>query len=150
MILDTLCQSASCLRLGPRFVAGFEWLAGFSPTTPDGRYDIAGDDTFALVQSYYTVEPAQKKYESHRIYADIQYVAEGAELIYYAPTAGLTPAIPYDETKDCLFYVDSTSASPLLLEPGSFAIFFPQDAHKPGCVHQDASRIKKVVIKVRL
>jgi beta-galactosidase beta subunit len=28
--------------------------------------------------------------------------------------------------------------------------FLPQDAHEPGCVHQDASRIKKVMIKVRL
>jgi YhcH/YjgK/YiaL family protein len=150
MILDTLSQAAPYQLLGPRFSAGFKWLAEFSPATADGRYDIDGDDVFALVQSYDTVPATEKKYESHRIYADIQYVAEGLELIYYAPTASLRPTMAYDEVKDCLLYSDPAVATPLVLEPGTFAIFFAQDGHKPGCLHKAADRIRKVVIKVRL
>jgi biofilm protein TabA len=150
MILDTLSQSASYQPLGSRFVAGLKWLGEFSPATADGRYDIDGDDVFALVQSYDTVPPAEKKYESHRVYADIQYIAEGWEVIYYAPTAGLVPRMTYDETKDYLLYSDPAAATPLFLAPSSFAIFYAQDGHKPGCVHKTAARIKKVVVKVRL
>ena len=150
MILDTLDQAGPYRRLGPRFASGLDWLTTFSPTLADGRYDVAGDDVFALVQSYTTVPPAQKKYESHRVYADIQYVAEGSELVYYAPVAALSPTTAYDEAKDCLLYLDPPAATPLLLAPGSFAIFYPQDAHKPGCAHEGAGRIKKVVIKARL
>lgn len=150
MILDTLSQSASYQTLGPRFAAGLAWLAEFSPATADGRYDIAGDEVFALVQSYDTVPPSEKKYESHRVYADIQYIADGAEVIYYAPTAGLAPTMAYDETRDCLLYSDPAAATPLFMAPGCFAIFYAQDGHKPGCVHLAASRVKKVVVKVRL
>lgn len=150
MILDTLSQSALYRQLGPRFAAGLNWLEKFSDATADGRYDIDGDDVFALVQSYDTLPAAEKKYESHRVYADIQYMARGTELIYYAPIAGLQPVTAYDEVKDFMLYADPAAATPLLLERGSFAIFYAQDGHKPGCVHRAAERIKKVVVKVRL
>src|SRR5688572_2026405 len=120
MILDTLSQSASYQWLGPRFAAGLKWLGEFSPATADGRYDIEGDDVFALVQSYDTVPSADKKYESHRVYADIQYIVEGSEVIYYAPTAGLVPTMAYDETKDYLLYSDPIVATPLFMAPGRF------------------------------
>lgn len=150
MILDTLSQSASYQQLGPRFAAGLKWLEEFSSATADGRYDIDGDNVFALVQSYDTVPPADKKYESHRVYADIQYIVEGSEVIYYAPTAGLVPTMAYDATKDCSLYADPAAATPLFMAAGRFAIFYAQDGHKPGCVHNMASRIKKVVVKARL
>jgi YhcH/YjgK/YiaL family protein len=150
MILDTLSQFASYQQIGLRFVAGFKWLATFSPTSADGRCDIDGDNVFALVQSYDTVPSLEKKYESHRVYADIQYVADGSELIYYAPTVGLQVTKAYDEVKDYQLYSDPAAATPLLLEPGMFAIFYAHDGHKPGCLHRAATRIKKVVIKVRL
>src|SRR5687768_2776721 len=139
MILDTLSHSASYRQLGSRFVAGLKWLEEFSPATADGRYDIDGDHVFALVQSYDTVPPTEKKYESHRVYADIQYIAEGSEVIYYATIAGLVPTTAYDETKDCLLYSDPAAATPLFMAPGRFAIFFAQDGHKPGCVHNGVS-----------
>lgn len=150
MILDTLSQSVPYRQLGPRFAAGLDWLEKFSDATADGRYDIDGDHVFALVQSYDTVPAAEKKFESHRVYADIQYVARGTEVIYYAPIAGLQPVTAYDEVKDFALYSDPTAATPLLLERGSFAIFYAHDGHKPGCVHRVAERIKKVVVKVRL
>lgn len=150
MVLDTLSQSASYQQLGPRFAAGLKWLGEFSPAMADGRYDINGDDVFALVQSYDTVPLAEKKFESHRVYADIQYIAEGSEVIYYAPTADLVPTMVYDEARDCILYTDPAAATPLLMGPGRFAVFYAQEGHKPGCIHDAASRVKKVVVKVRL
>jgi YhcH/YjgK/YiaL family protein len=150
MILDTLDRAPTYRSLGPRFAAGLEWLAKFQATTPDGRYDIARDDVYALVQSYDTVPAAEKRYESHRSFADIQFVAIGSEVIHYAPTGGLAPVTSYDAQNDFELYADPAASTPLHLAPGTFAIFYPQDGHKPGCTNGATCRMKKVVIKVRL
>lgn len=150
MVIDTLSEAGHYSSLGPGIAAGLTWLAAFSPETPDGRYDINGDDVYALVQSYDTVPPGEKKYESHRVYADIQYVAIGTEVIHYAPLNRLSAVTVYDSPKDFLLYGDPTVSTPLQLTPGTFAIFYPQDGHKPGCVNGAPCRMKKVVIKVRV
>ena len=150
MILDTLQASAPYRELGPRIARGLDWLKHFSPDSPDGRVDIDGDDVFALVQSYDSVPPAEKQYESHRTYADIQYVASGDEVIYYAPTTSLHAVTVHDPKKDFTLYADPIVSTPLQLGPGNFAIFLPQDGHKPGCISGAACRIKKVVIKARV
>ncbi|WP_250694922.1 YhcH/YjgK/YiaL family protein, partial [Escherichia coli] len=31
-----------------------------------------------------------------------------------------------------------------------YPIFFPQDVHRPGCIMQTASEIRKIVVKVAL
>jgi len=150
VILDTLPHAAFSHALGPRFAAGLEWLATFSPDAADGRQDIDGDNVFALVQSYDTVPAAEKKFEAHHTHVDIQYVARGTEVIHYAPIAHMQPVMEYDAVKDYLLYADPAISTPLHLGPGSFAIFHPQDGHKPGCISGASCRIKKVVIKVRI
>lgn len=151
MILDNLSNASVYRQLGPRIARGFAWLAEFSPQTADGRYEIDGDNIYALVQSYDTSAPEQKKYESHRTYLDIQFVVDGAETIHYAPVEKLRPVMEYDATKDYLLYADAPGSTPLHLGPGSFAIFYPGDGHKPGChAGGAATRIKKVVIKARV
>ena len=150
MILDTLQSCSPYRELSPRIARGLDWLKHFSPDSPDGRVDLDGDELFALVQSYDSVPPADKQYESHRTYADIQYVVSGDEEIYYAPTAALRAVTIYDPQKDFILYADPVVSTPLHLGPGSFAIFFPPDGHKPGCISGATGRVKKVVLKVRV
>ena len=151
MISDLISHASHYSTLGPRFAAGLKWLSAFSRETADGRYDIDGDHVYALVQSYTTVPASEKKYESHRLHADIQFIAAGAESILYVPTDALTAETAYDSQKDYLLYADpEVAATPLAMEPGRFAIFLAHDGHKPGCVAGSPSSIKKVVIKVRL
>jgi len=150
MIYDTLAECPAYLGLSPGFAAGLKWLLGFNVATSDGRYDIDGDNVYALVQSYDTVSAAHKKYESHRLFADIQYVAQGDEVIHYAATAQLQPVMAYDAQKDYLLYADASASTPLAMGPDRFAIFYPHDGHKPGCENGTICRMKKVVIKVRV
>jgi biofilm protein TabA len=149
MILDTFDRHSLYQSLSPKLARGLRWIAGYSAEMPDGRYEIAGQDAFALVQSYETVGAAERKYESHRNHIDIQYVAAGTEVIYYAPVERLLPTTEYQAEKDFMLYADPATTTPLHLAAGSFAIFYPQDGHKPGCVNGAPSRIRKVVIKVR-
>jgi biofilm protein TabA len=122
MILSSLTFGNRYAQVHPGFGEGLKFLRQFSPETKDGRYDLGGDDLFALVQSYSTDLPAQKGFESHRTYIDIQFIV----------------------------YKDSKMATALSLRAGDLAVFFPEDGHKPGCVLGEPGFIKKVVLKVRV
>lgn len=150
MIFDTLKDSVINGSLGPRFTTGLQWLAQLPPGLPDGRVDLEGDNVYALVQSYDTVPATEKHFESHRAYADIQFIVEGTEVIHYAPVANLTPLNGYNTEKDFLLYADPAVSTPLHCPRGTFAIFHPHDGHKPGCTSGASCFVRKVVIKVRL
>jgi biofilm protein TabA len=150
MILDLITNSAQYETLDPHLALGLAYLRDFDADTPDGRVDLVGDDLFALVQSYDTAPATEKRFEAHRRYADIQYVAAGRERILYLPVDGLQVESPYEAATDLEFFREPAASSSLLLEPGSFAVFHPQDAHKPGCMAGGRERVKKVVVKVRV
>jgi uncharacterized protein, YhcH/YjgK/YiaL family len=150
MILDSLAQASLYRPLGPRFAAGLDWLLRLDLSLPDGRYAIEGDDVYALVQSYETQPAGEKRFESHRVYADIHYIVSGMERIDHAFQPELTPITDYDESKDFLLYADPAAATSLRLGVGSFAVFLPADAHRPGCTWEKTSQMRKVVVKVRV
>jgi YhcH/YjgK/YiaL family protein len=150
MILTTLAEADAYASLHPGIAEGLAWLRGFDPATPDGRYDIDRDDVFALVSSYDTGPATEKRFETHRVYLDLQYVARGAERILHTPVAGLDVEVPYDAAKDIVFYAEPKVSSSLLMHEGALAFFHPGDAHKPGCMAGGRDAVKKVVVKVRL
>ncbi|MBD0320081.1 MAG: YhcH/YjgK/YiaL family protein [Gemmatimonadetes bacterium] len=150
MILTTLADSAPYEALGPRIAAGLAWLRSMDPAIADGRHDIDGNDVFALVATYDTVPGTEKRLETHVRHIDLQYVAEGHERILHAPAAALTVETPYDQAADITFYAEPPFASSLLMRPGDLAIFFPDDAHKPGCMAGGRHTVRKVVVKVRI
>ena len=149
MIYDALTHAALYRDLGPRFAAAFDFLAAFDPATPVGRISLDGDNLFALVQSYSTAPAATKPFESHRTYADLQFVAAGEELIYTATLDRLQVTTPYSATNDAALYAGPDD-TPLRLRSGDFSILFPQDGHKPCCSSLAPVAVKKIVIKVRL
>src|ERR1035438_9429730 len=71
MISDTLEQCRRYTSLSPRFAAAFEFLEKLPANQPIGRYDIDGDNSFAMVQAYTTKPLDQAKFETHRQYIDI-------------------------------------------------------------------------------
>ena len=147
MIIDSLRQVHLYAALNPRFPAAFEFLRSASlPLLPEGRYEVEGSDLVAIVVRAEGKTRAGAKLEAHRKYIDIQYVVAGKEEMGWAPLSGCAAVTdPYDEEKDILFFGDQP-APWVVVPPGSFALFFPEDAHAPlvseGAVH-------KVIMKVR-
>ena len=148
MIFGSLELSARYASAHPRFAAAFAFLRALPAHPPDGRHEIDGDRLFALVQSYTTSPATERKLEHHRKYADIQLVLAGAEIIEHTPLAGLPVDAPYDDTRDFGLVRDPAWNSSVLLRPGEFAVFFPEDAHKPGCSAGAHGAVRKVVVKV--
>jgi YhcH/YjgK/YiaL family protein len=149
MIHDSLTNWRVYRPLHPRIAAAFEFLAKFDPRTADGVLPIDGDDLYAMVNSYVPAPAATRDYESHRTHVDVQFVASGSEIVFWSPLERLRETKAYAAEHDIVFYSGSDDA-PVHLRTGDFAVLFPQDGHKPGCLWTDRSTVKKVVVKVRV
>jgi len=148
MIIDRLdARNEYRISSLPNLSRAFDWLIQQDfETLEDGKYPILGDDVFAIVNRYETKE--EGKWEAHRSYADLQYVASGAELMGYAPLPQMEEIQAYSESDDyALFDGDGEF---LVFQEGMFAIFLPGDVHMPGIMLEDSAPVCKVVIKIRL
>jgi YhcH/YjgK/YiaL family protein len=151
MILDQLSVSAAYESLHPLFPQAFAYLRAFDPQTADGKYELQGQDLVAIVQRYQTAPSADKMWEAHQVYGDVQVVYQGLEHCGHTDQTTLTVTKPYVAEKDVEKYMPPASASTLLkLGRANFAVFYPQDAHQPGVQIGTPGEILKVVIKFRL
>ncbi len=151
MIVNDLAHAAQYESLHPLFAKAFAFLREHNfPTMEPGRVELQGSDLFALVQAYQTAEPADKKWETHEKYIDIQFVAEGTEICGWAPAGSMVPAGDYLPEKDIRYYLDTAPSTPVRLQSGFFAILMPEDIHRPGCCVEAPEAVRKVVLKVKL
>jgi YhcH/YjgK/YiaL family protein len=100
---------------------------------------------FALVQRYVTKPPAEGRWEAHRRYIDLQFVAAGQERIGYTHISRLT-ADPYDPERDLTWL--SGPGDLVTVPGGSFMLLWPQDAHMPGISVDRPEPVTKMVIKI--
>jgi YhcH/YjgK/YiaL family protein len=73
-------------------------------------------------------------------------VSRGKEKIGILPVEKATVKDPYNAEKDVAHYTGEGTY--YVAEPGTFFLFFPQDAHRPNIKVND-EKVKKVVIKIR-
>ena len=146
MILGTLENGSRYLGVHAGFRKAFEFLSQADPgALSTGRTEIDGDRLFALV----TKEPGrtrrEARLEAHARYIDLQYVISGIDMMGWKPVSRCRrPAGPFDPGKDVGFFDDDPEAW-IAVHPGSFAVYFPEDAHLPRV---SAGEIHKIVVKV--
>lgn len=151
MIYDSLNNATAIYgRLNPRFSRAFAWLAsGAWKDLPAGKHDIEGKEIWVnLVRGETKSPPESVKWEAHREYADIQCVLEGEDLMTWSALSDSTPG-DYDASKDFLA-LEPGATSEILVRAGEFALFFPQDAHRPGTSRQGPRPYVKAVLKVKV
>lgn len=149
MIVDSLENVKHYRSLSERIKKGFEFLEEIDfDTIEPGKYNVEGDDIFAIVSEYDTKKHEDAKPEAHERYLDIQYIVKGEELIGYAPLEDQDIMIPYNADKDIVFY--NAETSPIKMSEGMFALFFPADIHAPCMMINESKSVKKVVVKVLL
>lgn len=148
MILDTIDNAARYYRLDKGFQNAFEFLV-----RPDlknlgtGKHEIQGNSVFAIISRALGRAKQDALVEIHNSYIDIQYIISGTDEMGWKPKSHCKkPAGPYDREKDIQFFMDQPDAWITVL-PGSFVIFFPEDAHLPQI---SDGEIHKVVVKVKI
>ena len=146
MVLDTLTLASRYAGLHQAFAKAFRFLADTDlDALPTGRTDIDGDDMFVIIDRQDGRGHDGARLEAHRRYIDIQFTMHGDEEIGWTALSACTaPAGEFDATKDIIFFDDAPSCW-LSLPRGSFAIFFPEDAHAPLAA---GAAVTKAVVKV--
>jgi len=148
MIVDRISNAHLYTNLHPLFAEAFEFLRNSDIAgVAEGEHLIKGREVFAKVEAYDTNPADEGLHEAHRKYIDIQFIVEGKEYVGYAPLVDQAVVTEYSEASDIAFY-DEPSPSFVSLSKGMFAVFFPEDAHKPCRYLESSSRVKKIVVKI--
>lgn len=117
---------------------------------PAEKYALDGDDIFVIVSDMTTKPFAETRPEIHRNYIDIQVLVHGRERIGVAVDTGRnTVSEDTLAEKDLLFYTAAEGETMLEMTPGSFAVLFPSEAHRPGVAVEGPEPIRKIIVKVR-
>jgi biofilm protein TabA len=147
MIIDNLKNASLYYGVHSRIASALQFLQEneMASHTP-GKYELAGNKIYFLVQHYNSKPQDAGLWEAHRKYFDIQYIAEGTELMGYAPIDRMKEVKSYIEEGDYAWFEGDGSFNEL--QAGYFAILAPQDVHMPCISVKDAQPVKKIVFKV--
>ncbi|MDB1125944.1 YhcH/YjgK/YiaL family protein [Vibrio algarum] len=113
----------------------------------EGRFTLSDDRVFVILATGDTEKTDQRKAEIHKKYIDIQILLEGEERIGYSNDLDDNFASLSKLKDDVLFIEDVKNENFVDLRPGDFALFYPNQIHRPMCAISTPTRIKKAVIK---
>ena len=148
MVLDRIVRAAQYAQLHPAFARAFEYLRtiDLAALTP-GRHEVDGDEIYLSVDHVDGRGRDGARLEAHRQHIDIQLTLAGIEQIGWRPLAACEqPDGPFDPGRDIGFYRDRPETW-LVVPPGTFAIFFPEDAHAPLAGN---GAVRKAIVKIRV
>lgn len=117
----------------------------------EGRIEIEEDRLFAIVQHSTTSPKQLRNAEFHEKYIDVQYLVSGEEIIGLTRHCQEMTIIENQMAERDYTLVDGGFGEmELIMRPGRFAVFFPNDVHRPGCTHDKDQLITKVVVKIHV
>lgn len=111
-----------------------------------GRYEFDGG--FALIQEGVTKPIEECVFETHRRYIDLQYIANGCEILEWAEQSDLEVISAYDEKKD--IELKKGEGTQIEITKGLFYILFPNDGHKACCHIDNEKSYRKIVVKCEI
>ena len=116
--------------------------------TLGGDVEILGKEVYGFGCTYDTVAESEAFFEAHAKYADIQIMTKGSEWVDVSDISVLT----VDEAHpDRDFWAMSGKAETrVTLEPGSFLLVLPGDAHKLKIQIGQSENVSKAVFKVKV
>lgn len=152
MIFDSMERIARYAEM-PHFWEITKFLASNDMCSmADGEYPILESKVKARVFSYMTRPSTELDFEIHKGHMDVQIILEGVEYMLVANPDQLTqvetPAIPM--SGDWTFFSARGDTSSFVVERGSFAVFYPGEAHKPNCMIHRPVSVKKLIFKVKM
>ena len=145
MIFDTLNRLAQYKGI----CAGLDKLIDFTLShelnaLPAGRNEIDGDLAWMNVNVAPLV-PETDLYERHMEHLDLQIPLDAGEIITVKPVEELE----WDFEGETGF-THGPAGTPLHMVPGTFAVFFPGDAHNCGISEDGQTSCRKLVGKARI
>ena len=149
MIFGSFENRERYFSVNEKLTAAFEFIErAVRESLPAARYELDGEGNYAFIQEYET--KTESKWEAHRKYIDVQYIVSGAEVMDVSHISSLGETVPYDETKDVAFFEGGEGATRCVVRAGEYAIFFPEDVHRPGLCLGTPAPVRKIVVKIKV
>ena len=148
-IVDRLENASRYYSQNDLFEQAFEFVRSHDlKNLAVGRYEIAGDDCYAMVQEPMLKPVSEGRYELHKDYFDIQLPIDGEEVYGLVETPDSVLDAAEWKGKDILFF--DAPMKIVTVRPGEFAILVPlKGAHAPCLTDCEPHKLKKLVIKVK-
>lgn len=150
MICDKFENIGQYCQEGDALYKAIVYARDFDRSLPDDVHEVEGREIFAKVASYETSPAEERKFETHKYYADVQVILEGKERMDVSLEQDLEPLGDYRDDDDVVKVKAPDTYSSLAMIPGMFAVFFPQDVHRPNCNLNSKTRNRKVCMKVKI
>lgn len=146
MIFDRISNLETYAESNEKLAAISEFLKKHPfAALADGRHEL-GLGIYANVVSGAVRDDGN--FEAHRRYADLQLVVEGSEVMEWAHLDELIDGEDYDAKGDIQFFAGQPAAAVALkVYRGYFAVFYPQDGHKPS-MRLDHDICRKIIFKI--
>lgn len=150
MIIGNIKDCERYYGINDKFKKAFDFLKNISADIEIGKHIIDGDDIYASVMTYTTKEEKDCVIEAHRKYIDVQCMLSGSEIMEITDISKLKSSVPYNEETDVEFFAEGDGGERIIMEPGKFGIFYPEDLHKGAIMKGTPETVKKVVVKIKL
>ena len=137
----------------PNWEKALAWLKADSwKNISLGKTEIDGTKVFVTRSAYTTKLLGECRYESHRVYADIQMLIKGSEIIQVCLRDGLKITEPYSAEKDIDFLEgEPNPVHQIVLAFPLAVIFFPWDVHMPLIAPDNKpNETEKIILKIAL
>jgi YhcH/YjgK/YiaL family protein len=148
MIMDRLEQAGLYFAPDNPYYKAICFARDAAASLPDGVHLIDGRRLKANVESYETQPAHTRRFESHRLYGDVQVMLAGEERQDFAPEHAAADG-NYSDERDLQFFHPPQIYTAVHLHPGCFVIYQPGELHRPGVAIGGAPQsVRKVCMKV--
>jgi biofilm protein TabA len=145
--IDKRKMAESYYKFKSRWDMAFKFLKDNDLTTLTGTHNIDSTNVYVIAVDYNSKDKSDTRYESHKRYVDIQYVAVGEEMMGKTTMDSAEVAVPYSEANDIAYY-KFDGGNYYKATPKNFFIFFPGELHRPSIKVGESVPIKRIVVKV--
>ncbi|HCC0889094.1 TPA: YhcH/YjgK/YiaL family protein [Salmonella enterica] len=115
---------------------------------PTGRYELSFPESFLMISEGETHASANRNAELHKRYIDVQILLSGYEEIGYSNKIDTRIKELEHLPDDIMFPEYVANEQFVTLNPGDFALFYPNQIHRPLCTRGKPAPVKKAIVKI--
>jgi len=152
MVYDQIYNLKKYKTLLPNLEKLEEYLLHHNPRElPLGEIRV-DEDLILKVKEYVPRSKAEARWEAHRVFADVQYVVRGHELMGVAPLKEMIPNDAYNSVSDSIHADHDRPGEFFPLKEGAFMLLMPEDVHMPSLRDDTEAEetVFKIIAKVRI
>lgn len=148
MIYDKLTNIGNYLGCNENLDIAIQYILSHDLSAlPLGKTFLKDELVYINVMEAATAPEAERKYEIHKDYMDIQIDLSGAEIIQIGDVSSTEPIDAYNPETD-FGTVACANLTSCTMGPGNFIVCMPNEPHKPGISFGQGNALVKCVFKI--